>query len=76
MDLISRQEALDALEWKWAGVGAINAVKALPTVDAVPVVRCKNCEYYREGDKWCRGLVLCGAFDPNGYCSHAERSEE
>lgn len=47
-----------------------------PTIDAVPVVRCKDCEYYREGDKWCRGIVLCGAFDPNGYCSHAERSEE
>ena len=29
-DLISRQAALDALEWKWAGKAAIDAIKQLP----------------------------------------------
>ena len=31
-DLISRQAALDALEWKWAGKAAIDAIKNLPSV--------------------------------------------
>ena len=30
-DLISRQAALDALEWKWAGKAAIDAIKQLPS---------------------------------------------
>ena len=30
-DLISRQAALDALEWKWAGKAAMNAIKNLPS---------------------------------------------
>ena len=32
-DLISRRAALDALEWKWAGKAAIEAIKNLPTAD-------------------------------------------
>lgn len=31
-DLINRQAAIDALEWKWAGKAAIDAIKNLPTV--------------------------------------------
>lgn len=30
-DLISRQDAIDALEWKWAGKAAIDAIKGLPS---------------------------------------------
>lgn len=30
-DLISRQDAIDALEWKWAGKAAIDAIKNLPS---------------------------------------------
>lgn len=31
-DAISRRAALDALEWKWAGKAAFDAIKALPSV--------------------------------------------
>ena len=31
VDLISRRAALDALEWKWAGKAAIDAIKNLPS---------------------------------------------
>lgn len=34
-DLISKQAALDALEWKWAGKAAIDAINGLPTIDPV-----------------------------------------
>ena len=32
-DLINRQVAIDALEWKWAGKAAIDAIKALPSAE-------------------------------------------
>lgn len=34
-------------------LGIQQAVDNAPTVDAVPVVRCKNCKWFAEG-KWCR----------------------
>lgn len=45
-------------------------------VKAKELVLCKNCEFYTEEERWCRRLGLCGAFDQNGYCSHAERKED
>lgn len=29
---------------------AVTVVSALPTVDAVPVVRCKDCKYWKTGE--------------------------
>lgn len=37
-----------------------------PTVDAVQVVRCKDCLWWDE----CYGL------DDNGYCHHGERKDD
>ena len=28
-------------------------VKGMPTIDAVPVVRCKDCKHYRDSIGWC-----------------------
>lgn len=59
----------DVLEW----------LDDQPTVDAVPVVRCKDCIHaikFRSGQvscgyhDWCRVQV-----DPNGYCNHGEKDE-
>lgn len=83
-DLISRQAAIDAIEHANGAVywnqtlmeNLVSVVKSVPTIDAVPVVRCKDCEYYTEDERWCRRLGLCGAFDPDDYCSHSERSED
>ncbi len=52
---------------------AIWRIGQMPTIDAAPVVRCKDCEFYTEDEKWCRRLGLCGAFDADGFCSHGER---
>ena len=43
--------------------------------DVVEVVRCKDCEFYDEDEKWCRRLGLCGAFNGNDFCSHGEMKE-
>ena len=51
-------------------------LKAIPTIDAVPVVRCRECIYCSwHGDD----LVDCDNFErdmmPDDYCSVGERKE-
>lgn len=52
----------------------INAIRNLikeqmPTVDAVPVVRCKDCRY-RNTDPHCKDVL-----NDNWYCADGERRE-
>ena len=60
-----------------SGVKVLEWIDKAPTVDAVPVVRCKDCKwlYDEMGDYCCRshrGLVrIC----ENSFCSHGERKE-
>lgn len=49
-----------------------------PTVDAVPVVRCKDCKYYKPDEYECGcdfagGLPYVKAGD---FCSYGERNED
>ena len=44
-----------------------------PTVDAVPVVRCRDCVNFEIGD-WCVTTGVRTAED--GYCSYGERRDE
>lgn len=47
--------------------------KAMPTVDAVPVVRCKECKW-AGGDFVCyRGVMV--QHKPEDFCSYGERKE-
>lgn len=41
--------------------------------NATEIVRCKDCRYYEENERWCYRLGLVGAFDKDNYCSHGER---
>lgn len=50
------------------------AIKKAPTVDAVAVVRCKDCENFRtrtDGSVYCYNGMSIG--NKNAYCSYAER---
>lgn len=51
-----------------------------PTIDAVPVVRCKDCEYYDGDECQCPYIFMSdGAHmypDPDDFCSYGERREE
>ena len=49
----------------------IDRIKAAHTVDAVEVVRCKDCKYWAHGD--CYRIELSR---PNDFCSYAERRED
>ena len=51
----------------------------MPTIDAVPVVRCKDCKWWIErhprlGVPWCRQMHLDRGAD--GYCEMGERRED
>ena len=53
----------------------LDSIDDQPTVDAVPVVRCKDCRYSkRKGN-----LYECPFFDeirPDEYCSSGERKDK
>lgn len=84
MRLIDADALKEAIQgWDVASVIDINA---MPTIDAVPVIRCKDCKYYEQTDddyegeqgedSWgvCRntgaGMMRCG------YCSYGERKDD
>lgn len=48
-----------------------SAIEHMPTIDAVPVVRCGECKHYHEETGWCDELSYFQT--PNGEpCSPAE----
>ena len=57
----------------------IMMIKTAPTVDAVPVVRCRECKHYDTADF--DGNILCGCtlhsamldITPDSFCSYGER---
>ena len=49
-------------------------IKNMPTVDAVPVIRCENCRHF-DGDRFCDLINQAGWHD-NDFCSYAERRQE
>ena len=58
--------------------GACIAVENAPTVDAEPVVRCKDCIYYGDhGDeKMACAMMILYPNKPTDYCSLGERKED
>ena len=50
----------------------------MPTIDAVPVIRCRDCKFLRfTGAVWkCQNRLVMMLCEPNDYCSRAERKEE
>jgi hypothetical protein len=68
-DLISRSALKEELlKLGFFPVIVENALDRQPTVDAVEVVRCKDCVYYNPRWHTCMGLYLAGQTLVNGYC--------
>ena len=59
---------------------ALPIVNAAPTVDAVPVVRCKDCEHLVNTTINANGFLICDISDmeiaQDDFCSYGERMEE
>lgn len=88
-DLIRRREVIAALGERplvWVGsdyeLGARNqydcdrlAVETAPTVDAVPVVRCKDCKWWRDSDHTCGEHSLVSPMTAEDFCSRGKWKE-
>lgn len=91
-DLISRsallKKAWDAdTRCGYVQVVDIGDILAAPTVDAVEVVRCKDCKWYKEGEllapnKFCFRLMhptdnrhIGYNFSGDDFCSYGERKD-
>lgn len=85
-DLISRQAAIDAvIEWYGCEPSDLDyfkkIVEKLPTTDAVPVVQCKDCKYYKS---WEGTILSYCSYHNNAqyvrraedYCSRGERKDD
>lgn len=84
-DLISRKELLESIE-KVSVKGNVldddwvyRFVQEFPSVDAVPVIRCKDCIHSTsqvsddEDDYYCNVMMRC--MHSLEYCSNGERKE-
>ena len=76
-DLISRADAIEAVENNSYGMGSrasIKAIKALPSADAVQVVRCKDCKWNMDDymGTWCSRLSGFHGTNADDFCSYGE----
>lgn len=62
------------VKWQKAIIWAI--VDMHKTVDAVPVIRCRDCKWYYKGGATCMYLDGDNAMCENDYCSMAERRKD
>ena len=79
MRLVDLDAVIDCLEVEWGYEGIREDLYSLPVVDAVPVVRCKDCEYsYDEIRYLCclHGVCVDCEVPPNFYCAYGKRRAE
>ena len=57
----------------------IMMIKTAPTVDAVPVVRCRECKHRKYDDifgtLWCNRDSCTKRVKPDDFCSYGERKD-
>ena len=67
-----------------SGVKVLEWIDKAPTIDAVPVVRCKDCKHYMPQKKsahwenranYCNRIVTIKT-QPYDFCSYGERKDE
>ena len=88
--LIELDAAIDEIKavYEWHDTVTVDRLiqhfKALPTVDAVPVVRCKDCKYWKTGEGVNRSKKVMYCTYPIGhryarrdedFCSRGERKD-
>ena len=64
-----------------AGIAMLGEmIAAAPTIDAVPVVRCRECYYWESGENPCEKWEYCNfhriGIGPHDFCSYGERKED
>lgn len=60
----------------WAKENCLAEIEAAQTVDAVPVVRCRECKHHHDCDThFCDALGMDCPDDSEFFCSYGERKE-
>lgn len=79
-DYIKRDDALNVFVDANSIIKAWHNTQHIPSVDAVEVVRCKDCKHYEYSDRLER--LVCGyhrgwwvGMNENDYCSYGERKD-
>ncbi len=82
MRLIDAYSAKEAIEYSLVGDTASMGERVIdrqPTIDAVPVVRCRECKYrFKNNGHSKDGCPIIDAniwMDDDDFCSHGERKE-
>ena len=78
-DLISRSALIEFARNHFGGEIDCNDIARFPTVDAVPVVRCRECRHCAVCGN---GLHVCKAYDlhllrttPDGFCHRGAKKD-
>ena len=83
IDFIDMDSTWDPLEICFSEKAVVDMLESAPTVDAVKVVRCKDCKHYRPQKKsahwdnranYCNRIVTIKV-QPYDFCSHGERRD-
>ena len=79
IDFIDMDSTWDPLETCFSEKAVVDMLESAPTVDAVEVVRCKDCKYRFKNNGHSRdGCPIVEAkiwMDDDDFCSHGERKE-
>lgn len=80
MRLIDADAFLERMSHTDRFFGVVFDINDAPTVDAVPVVRCRDCEYAKNAKVNRKGFRICPASHmeivDDDYCSYGEREEK
>lgn len=80
MRLIDAHKVLDYIETNKDTVDIVDIVESIimsPTVDAVPVIRCKDCVHFKRSEVLGNTCALTdNHVTKKDYCSKAERKDD
>ena len=76
--LIDADEAVINFGFEWDDIPPtreefVYFIKKQPTINAVTVVRCRDCKHYNEG--FCVGYHAHHDIMPDDFCSYGERKD-
>ena len=83
-DILTAGIGKTIIEYSESDIGYM--IRKRPTIDAVPVVRCRECKYSRINHLMKKDILSCENIDvcgeeylfernPNDFCSYGERKE-
>lgn len=79
-ELLKKAEDIEMIDmWHMryqAAVVYVNDIESAPTIDAVPVVRCKDCKLHGTNGDRLNCAIFCCTMPDDAFCSCGERRDE